>query len=125
LNGRKADWPFDLDRPDNVQFGQPIVPPAPANRRRPGCHELLEHYWASLLRDVAFTDYGSSSLAAMAAQELGGLPAYLGPRNSHGQVTIDLLFRGLFPGETMGPYLSQLLVTPHLPRRPTYKSADD
>jgi hypothetical protein len=112
LNGPQGGLAFDLDRPDNVQFGQPIVLPAPPIAGDQAATELLEHYWASLLRDVAFTDYGSSSLAAMAAQELGGLPAYLGPRNSHGQVTIDLLFRGLFPGETLGPYLSQFLVTP-------------
>jgi hypothetical protein len=65
-----------------------------------------------LLRDVAFTDYGSSALAAMAAAELSGLPTYLGPRNSGGQVTTDLLFRGVFPGETLGPYISQFFIRP-------------
>jgi hypothetical protein len=65
-----------------------------------------------LLRDVAFTDYGSSAPAALAAAELSGLPTYLGPRNTHGQVTTDLLFRGVFPGETLGPYISQFLITP-------------
>jgi len=40
------------------------------------------------------------------------MPYYAGPRNGSGQVTPDLLFRGAYPGETVGPYLSQLLITP-------------
>ncbi len=95
-----------------MQFGQPVVPPAPLIAGDQSANELLEHYWASLLRDVAFTDYGSSALAARAAAELSGLPAYLGPRNSRGQVTTDLLFRGVFPGETLGPYISQFFIAP-------------
>ena len=112
LNGPEGGMAFDLERPDNVQFGQPQVPPAPPIAGDQTATELLEHYWASLLRDVAFTDYGSSALAAMAAAELSGLPTYLGPRNSHGQVTTNLLFRGNFPGEILGPYVSQFLVMP-------------
>ena len=58
-------------------------------------------YWASLLRDVAFTDYATSSVANAAAQELSTMPAYAGPRNNSSQVTPDLLFRGAFQGETV------------------------
>ena len=112
MNGPQGGLAFDLDAPDSVQFGQPIVPPAPPIAGAQTATELLEHYWASLLRDVAFTDYDSNALAAMAAAELSGLPTYLGPRNSLGHVTTDLLFRGIFPGESLGPYMSQLLVTP-------------
>jgi hypothetical protein len=112
LNGPQAGLAFDLCALDNAQFGQPEVPPAPLIAGDQSATELLEHYWASLLRDVAFTDYGSSSLAALAAAELSGLPTYLGPRNSHGQVTTDLLFRGGFPGEAAGPYISQFFITP-------------
>jgi hypothetical protein len=69
-------------------------------------------YWASLLRDVAFTDYVSNATAAEAAQELTGMPTYAGPRDSHGNVTPALLFRGGYPGETIEPYLSQLCLIP-------------
>src|SRR6202041_1116783 len=65
-----------------------------------------------LLRDVAFTDYSSSPLAAQAAAELGAQPTYFGPRNNSGKVTPNLLFRGAFPGETLGPYISQFFITP-------------
>jgi hypothetical protein len=112
LNGPQSGLAFDLDGLDNVQFGQPVVPPAPPIAGDQTATELLEHYWASLLRDVAFTDYGSNALAAMAAAELGGLAGYVGPRNSSGKVTTDLLFRGIFPGETLGPYVSQFLIKP-------------
>jgi hypothetical protein len=112
LNGPQAGLAFDLCAMDNVQFGQPLVPPAPLIAGDQSATELLEHYWASLLRDVAFTDYGSSALAGMAAAELSALPSYMGPRNSHGQVTTHLLFRGIFPGETRGPYVSQFFIMP-------------
>ena len=112
LNGPQGGLAFDLEALDNVQFGQPQVPPAPATASDQNATELLEHYWAALLRDVSFIDYGSSALAAQAAAELGSQPTYFGPRNSNGQVTPNLLFRGAFPGETLGPYLSQFFVTP-------------
>src|SRR6516162_3961005 len=112
LNGPQAGLAFCLVALDNAQFGQPQVPPAPAVASDQNATELLEHYWGSLLRDVAFTDYPSNPLVAMAAAELGSQPTYLGPRNSSGQVTPDLLFRGGFPGETLGPYLSQFFIQP-------------
>jgi hypothetical protein len=111
-NGPQGGLAFDLEALDNAQFGQPEVPPAPTAASDQNATELLEHYWASLLRDVAFTDYGTSALAAAAATELGSQPTYFGPRDSHGNVTTNLLFRGAFPGETLGPYISQFFITP-------------
>lgn len=112
MNGPQAGLAFHLEMLDNVQFGQPQVPPAPRTAGDQSATELLEHYWASLVRDVAFTDYGSSTLAAQAAAELGAQPTYLGPRNGSGHVTQNLLFRGAFPGETLGPYMSQFFILP-------------
>jgi hypothetical protein len=112
LNDPQGGLCFDLEALDSAQFGQPQVPPAPATASNQNATELLEHYWASLLRDVAFTDYGSSALAAEASAELGAQPTYLGPRNGSGHVTPNLLFRGAFPGETLGPYISQFFVIP-------------
>ncbi len=112
LNGPQGGLAYDLEMPDNVQFGQPQVPPAPAVASDQTATELVEHYWASLLRDVPFTDFSTNALAAQAAAELGALASYAGPRNSSGQVTPALLFRGAFPGETLGPYISQFLLQP-------------
>lgn len=112
LNGPQGGLAYHLDTLDPVQYGQPQVPPAPPIAGDQSGAELLEHYWAALLRDVAFTDYATNAMASLAAAEMGGLSSYTGPRNPHGQVTPDLLFRGGFPGETLGPYQSQFFVTP-------------
>ena len=122
LNGPQGGLAIGLEGSDAVQFGNApcpdnqenvvVVPPAPALASAAYGTELVEMYWASLLRDVAFTDYVSNATAAEAAQELSAMPSYAGPRDSHGNVTPALLFRGGYPGETIGPYISQLGVIP-------------
>ncbi|HTA44984.1 MAG TPA: vanadium-dependent haloperoxidase [Bryobacteraceae bacterium] len=112
LNGPQGGLCMDLEVPDAVQFGQPEVPPAPGVASDQTAAELVEHYWASLLRDVPFTAYGLNALATQAAAELSSLPGYQGPKSSAGQVTTGLLFRGGFPGESLGPYVSQFLLQP-------------
>jgi len=89
-----------------------VVPPPPAVASAGYGTELVELYWASLLRDVAFTDYSTNAVALEASDELSRMRFYAGPRNRRGQVTPNLLFRGRFPGEMVGPYISQLLITP-------------
>ena len=122
LNGPLGGRAFALEGSDGVQFGnapspanqisQVVVPPAPALASEAYGTELIELYWASLLRDVAFTDYSSNPIAAQAAAELSRLPAYAGPRDGSGNVAPDLLFRGPYQGDTVGPYLSQLYLQP-------------
>jgi hypothetical protein len=107
LNGPQAGLCFCLDALDSAQFGQPQVPPAPATASDQNATELLEHYWASLLRDVAFTDYHPTNqlpnpIAAAAAAELGAQRTYFGPRDSSGRVTPDLLFRGVSRAKRWG-----------------------
>jgi hypothetical protein len=121
-NGPLGGRAFALEGSDDVQFGnatspanqinQVVVPPAPALASEAYGTELVELYWASLLRDVAFTDYASNATAAQAAAELSSMPTYAGPRNGSGNVTPDLLFRGTYPGDTIGPYLSQFYLQP-------------
>ncbi len=111
LNGPQGGLCFDLEIPDSAQFGQPQVPPAPKVGSDQTATELVEHYWGALLRDVNFSDYATNALAAQAAAELSAQPTYTGPR-SKGQVTPALLFRGGFPGETLGPYGSQFHYLP-------------
>lgn len=122
LNGPLGGNAFSMEGCDDVQFGnapspanqinQVVVPPAPALASAAYGTELVELYWASLLRDVAFTDYASNPTAAQAAAELDAMPTYAGPRNGSGHVTPELLFRGPYPGETVGPYMSQLHLIP-------------
>jgi hypothetical protein len=122
LNGPLAGNAFSMEGCEDVQFGNApspanqisrvVVPPAPALASAAYGTELVELYWASLLRDVAFTDYASNPTAMQAAAELTAMPTYAGPRNGSGNVTPDLLFRGPYPGETVGPYMSQLHLIP-------------
>src|SRR5262249_16489725 len=114
LNGPQGALQFNLEGRDVVQFGQREVPPAPKTASDLNALELLEHYWASLLRDVAFTDYASDVTAQAAAAEISTRPEDGGPRDSSGKVTPELLFRGGFPGETLGPYISQFFLIPAL-----------
>jgi len=89
-NGPLGGRAFALEGSDPVQFGnatspanqinQIVVPPAPALASETYGTELVELYWASLLGDVAFTDYASNATAAQAAAELSSMSAYLGPQ---------------------------------------------
>jgi hypothetical protein len=134
LNGPQGALRFNLEGLDESQFGDPPVPPAPqlgdgthgndsARNGNQNALELLEHYWASLLRDVAFTDYTTNPIAKAAATEISKFAkqhpgSYQGPVDASGSVTPELLFRGgspngkLFQGETAGPYISQFLLIP-------------
>ena len=122
LNGPQGAYAFDLEALDAVQWGNapangdplspPLVPPFDTVTSASYGTQLIEMYWASLLRDVAFTDYGTNATAAAAAAELTGQTTYRGPRDGSGNVTTGLLFRGNFQGETVGPYMSQFAITP-------------
>ncbi len=107
LNGPQGGLAFELECLDSSQFR---APPAPALASEDYATELVEMYWASLLRDVAFTDYAGNAVAVKAAGELSLMTQYKGPRDGSGKVTPNLLFRGSFPGETIGPYLSQFIL---------------
>jgi hypothetical protein len=122
LNGPQGGLAFALEGSDAVQFGNApspanqesriVVAPAPAVASAAYGAELVELYWASLLRDVAFTDYASNEIADQAADELSGMPTYAGPKDNNGLVTPNLLFRGPYPGDTVGPYISQFYLLP-------------
>lgn len=121
-NGPLGGRAFSLEGSDDVQFGnatsprnqvnQVVVPPAPAVASEAYGTELVEMYWASLSRDITFADYATNPITIAAAAELDSLPAYLGPRDSSGHVTPQNLFRGTYPGDTVGPYASQLKIIP-------------
>jgi len=111
LNGPMASYAWAMQGSDCSVFGAPAVPAPPGVASKEWATELVELYWCSLLRDVAFTDYATNHLAKDAAAELSTLASYAGPW-AGGSVTPELLFRGGFDGETVGPYISQLLLTP-------------
>ncbi|HYY72324.1 MAG TPA: vanadium-dependent haloperoxidase [Candidatus Bathyarchaeia archaeon] len=113
LTNPQAGLGFDLEGMDGHNL---TVPAAPTLASPQMATEMVEMYWASLLRDVPFSQYSSNSMAQQAALELTNMPAYQGPRDSNGSVTPQLLFRGglgsTFAGETVGPYTSQFALIP-------------
>jgi hypothetical protein len=123
LNGPLGAFALQLVGKDSREFGDAVVPTPPALDSVDYAIELVELYWASLLRDVPFTEYATNATAQAAARELSALVAahpgkYAGPLEG-GKVTPDLLFRGgfnakptYFPGETDGPYISQFCLLP-------------
>jgi len=70
--------------------------------------EMVELYWRALTRDVHFRDYDSDEDVQAAARELDDLDAYNGP-GADAAVTTDNVFRGVTPGATTGPFVSQFL----------------
>jgi hypothetical protein len=122
LNGPEGAYAFPMEGTDGWQFGSDsspenqesavIVPPPPALASEAYGTELTELYWCALLRDTSFTAYATDPTAIAAAKELSGMPTYMGPKDAHGKVTPDLLFRGIYQGETTGPYISQLFLVP-------------
>lgn len=91
--------------------------------------ELAELYWASLLRDVPFTEFAdntSNALIKAAVKDLNdNIARYPGPVDASGKVTPRLLFRGglpkgkrapgkpaYFSDEASGPYVSQFCLLP-------------
>src|SRR5262249_16608214 len=122
LNGPLGAFALTLVGADSQCLGDAVVPPPPPVASKEYAIELVELYWASLLRDVPFTQYETNATAIAAANELDALKrSYGGPRDANGGVTPRLLFRGgfgesakskYFAGENVGPYISQLCIQP-------------
>jgi len=110
-NGRRllnlqSGLAFDLEGPDTHGL---VVPPAPRIDGAENSAEMAELYWMALLRDVRFTDFDNVAIVAEAADDLSAYSDFRAPKKD-GQVTPRTLFRGLTPGDLVGPYISQFLL---------------
>jgi hypothetical protein len=108
LTDPQSGLAFDLQGADGQALA---IPPAPALASAEAAGEMVELYWAALLRDVNFADYATHPDAAAACADLNSLIDFRGPRRQ-GKVTPQTLFRDLLPGCNTGPYLSQFLLLP-------------
>ncbi|HEX6042576.1 MAG TPA: hypothetical protein VFZ20_31345, partial [Longimicrobium sp.] len=107
LTNPQGGLAFALEGPDPQSVTQP---PAPRIDSPQNSSEMGELYWMALARDVHFNDYGSNGIIQDAIQSLNTeFSDFRGPRES-GAVTAQTVFRGIYPGETVGPYLSQFLL---------------
>lgn len=114
LNGPQVALAFDLEGMDSHAT---VIPPAPSVASAQTAAEQVEHYWGSLLADVPFTEYGTSTLVGEAVADLNNLSFLSSPANKlfPYPVTRQNLFRGQFmpgDGNVMGPYISQFMLQP-------------
>ena len=114
MNGPATAFAFDLEGLDSHAYS---IPPAPSVSTAQTATEEVEHFWASLLRDVPFTEYASNPTVAEAVADLNSRSFLQG--GGAGQwalpVTAQNLFRGrVFTGDgnVKGPYISQFLLQP-------------
>jgi len=114
LNGPQGALAFDLEGLDSHCT---VIPPAPSVASAETAAEQVEHYWAALLRDVPFTEYGTNPLAGQAVADLNAMSFLTSTANNQFPypVTRQNLFRGQFvpgDGNVQGPYVSQFMIQP-------------
>jgi len=113
LNGPQVALAFDLQGLDSHAT---VIPPAPTIDSAQTAAEQVEHYWGSLLADVPFTEYPTSSMVAQAVADMNNMSFLSSPANKEFPypVTPQNLFRGQFipDGNVQGPYVSQFMVQP-------------
>lgn len=110
LTNPQSGLAFDLEGKDCFNF---VQPPPPALASKELAAEIAENYWMAVLRDVPYTDYENSAIAQAAAADLTLFGAdFKGAKDTNGQVTPRVLFRGLTAGDKAGPYLSQFFLQP-------------
>jgi hypothetical protein len=115
LNGPQGALAFDLEGLDSHATN--AIPPGKSVTSAQAAAEVVEHYWAALLRDVRFTDYPTDALVAQAVADMNNLSFVKGSENEEipYPVTPQNLFRGQLArgdGNVRGPYLSQFLLQP-------------
>jgi len=104
LTNPQSGLAFDMQGPDAHAL---VQPPAPAFASREQAAEISENYWMALLRDVPYSQYSGNPIANAAAADLTLYGSdFKGPK-SGATVTTATLFRGLTPGDLVGPYISQ------------------
>ena len=114
LNGPQVALAFDLEGLDSHAC---VIPAAPSVVSAQTAAEQVEHYWAALLRDVPFTEYGTNALVGQAVADMNNLSFLASAANKETPypVTRQNLFRGKFvagDGNVKGPYISQFMIQP-------------
>jgi hypothetical protein len=103
LTNPQGGLAFDTQGPDPQEVTQP---PAPRFDSEVTAHEAGELYWMAVARDVYFGNYGTDAVIGAAVTSLNNeFPRFGGTV----PVTRQNVFRGIFQGEQVGPYVSQFL----------------
>jgi hypothetical protein len=116
LTNPQAGFTFDIAGPDPQEM---TMPSAPRFDSEQTAHEMGELYWMAVARDVPFINWPvdaatpTSIIQRAIASMNSEFPAYGGSV----PVTAQNLFRGIFPGEQTGPYVSQFLLKGNIDQR--------
>ncbi|WP_036486206.1 vanadium-dependent haloperoxidase [Myxosarcina sp. GI1] len=112
-----AGLTFDLEGPDAQAV---TIPPAPTLNSQELVAEMLELYSMALLRDVPFTNFESDRGVENAIERLNASPWISTPdllslstaerARLREPFTRQTVFRGIIPGDRVGPYLSQFIL---------------
>lgn len=105
-----AGLTFDLQGPDAQAL---TMPPAPELGSDELSAEMAEVYMQAILRDVPFTAFGTDPKVQQCVDVLNELNYFKqGTRfNSGSTLKVSEAFRGFTPGDLVGPYISQFLLT--------------
>jgi hypothetical protein len=109
LTNPQAGLTFDIAGPDAQAF---TLPPAPRFDSEAAAHEAGELYWMAVARDVHFASYAADAAVAgtIVKRAIDSLNTEFPQFGGTVTVTAQNLFRGIYPGEQVGPYVSQYLL---------------
>ena len=111
LTNPQAGFAFELEGADAQEV---VIPPAPGFDSEQTAHEEGELYWMAVARDVYFGNYATDPIITAAISSLNTeFPAFGGTL----PVTAQNVFRGVYPGEQVGPYVSQFLLKGNVDQR--------
>ena len=114
-----AGLTFDLEGPDAQAV---TMPPAPALDSDEFAAEMTENYWMALCRDVNFSDFSNDEHVGNAVASMNQTAWIRATQNPpwdlndqersrlRGPFTRNTIFRGITPGDDVGPYISQFLL---------------
>jgi hypothetical protein len=120
----QAGLAFDVAGPDAQAVTQPSAPRFDSVQT---AAEMGELYWMALARDVPFINYATEAGTATSilAQAISSLNTEFPLFGGTAPVTVQNLFRGIYPGEQAGPYVSQFLLKGNIdPRKPDVQGRD-
>jgi hypothetical protein len=119
LTNPQSGLAFDIAGPDTQER---TIPPAPRFDSDVSAHEMGELYWMAAARDVPFVEYDGDSTVDGA---VGSLTLEFPRFGGTVPVTAENVFRGIYPGEQVGPYVSQFLLKGNVdPRKPAGQGRD-
>ncbi|HSJ76070.1 MAG TPA: hypothetical protein VK899_07815, partial [Gemmatimonadales bacterium] len=116
LTNPQTGLTFDIEGPDPQER---TIPPAPRFDSEQAAHEMGELYWMAVARDVPFLNWptDASTTNSIIQRAITSMNNEFLAYGGSAPVTVQNLFRGIYPGEQTGPYVSQFLLKGNIDQR--------